>query len=167
MRSPKPRFPRIVFGFLALAVVSLTAHSQASGARGPERVLWSFGNGSDGFSPHASLILDTSGNLYGETILGGAYPGPNGYGAGTVCELIQPSSTSKGKWTESILWSFNGADGYLPEAGLIMDKSGNLYGTTGGGGGLQLRGLRRRDGVRAVTSLDQWGELGRVDPLEL
>jgi uncharacterized repeat protein (TIGR03803 family) len=95
---------------------------------GTESVLWSFGNGTDGQRPHAGLIMDKSGNLYGTTAHGGAY------GGGTVFELTPPSSNGSA-WTESILWSFgNGTDGIDPEAGLIMDKSGNLYGTTSIGG---------------------------------
>lgn len=42
--------------------------------------------------------------------------------------------TRDGTWTESVLHSFNGADGYLPLDGLIFDKAGNLYGTTNSGG---------------------------------
>ena len=86
-----------------------------------ESVLWNFGNGSDGSSPN-SVIIDASGNLLGETGGGGAY------GGGTVFEV-----TPEGQ--ESILWSFgNGSDGGAPAGGLIMDASGNLYGTTVNGG---------------------------------
>jgi uncharacterized repeat protein (TIGR03803 family) len=89
---------------------------------GTESVLWSFGNGSDGQTPLASLIRDTSGNLYGTTFAGGAY------GLGTVFKLTPDG-------TESVLWSFgNGTDGSQPAAGLITDPSGNLYGTTAHGG---------------------------------
>jgi hypothetical protein len=41
---------------------------------------------------------------------------------------------ANGTWTETVLYSFSGADGYSPSAGLIMDVSGNLYGTTVAGG---------------------------------
>jgi uncharacterized repeat protein (TIGR03803 family) len=75
--------------------------------------------------------MDKGGNLYGTTFGGGAY------GRGTVFELTPPS-TIGGNWTESILWSFgNGNDGTLPGAGLIMDNSGDLYGTTEHGGAHQ------------------------------
>jgi uncharacterized repeat protein (TIGR03803 family) len=61
------------------------------------------------------------GNLYGTTSEGG------GSGAGTVFKL---DATGK----ESVLYSFTGgADGGSPRADLMMDKSGNLYGTAGGG----------------------------------
>ena len=98
------------------------------GGRWTESVLWSFGNGTDGLGPAAGLIMDASGNLYGTTRLGGAS------GGGTVFELTPPSTVGEA-WTESILWDFgNGTDGKQPYAGLIMDKSGNLYGTTRNGG---------------------------------
>jgi uncharacterized repeat protein (TIGR03803 family) len=91
---------------------------------GTETILWSFGNGTDGANPLAGVILDMQGNLYGTTANGGAY------GDGTVFELT-PS------WTETILHSFenNDIDGIHPYAGLVMDKMGNLYGTTVSGGG--------------------------------
>ena len=66
--------------------------------------------------------MDSSGNLYGTTGQGGAS------GDGTVFELAKGSSTI------TTLASFNGSDGDNPRAGLIMDSSGNLYGTTRDGG---------------------------------
>jgi uncharacterized repeat protein (TIGR03803 family) len=92
-----------------------------------EKVLHSFGEGQDGVNPDAGLIFDENGNLYGTTTLGGTY------GDGTVYELI-PSTN--GTWTEKVLHSFkpNGQDALYPEAGLIFDGIGNLYGTTYGGG---------------------------------
>jgi len=91
---------------------------------GAESLLYSFcsqGNCTDGLSPDAGLI-DKKGNFYGTTAGGGANA------SGTVFEL-----TSTG--TETVLYSFNSAvEGYTPLAGLIMDKQGNLYGTTNVGG---------------------------------
>ena len=91
-----------------------------------ETLLHSFGNGTDGFGP-TGLIFDTAGNLYGTTWSGGAY------GAGTV---FQMTPTAGGGWMESVLYSFlnNGVDGYGPNAGVIFDAVGNLYGTTFYGG---------------------------------
>jgi uncharacterized repeat protein (TIGR03803 family) len=66
--------------------------------------------------------MDKVGNLYGTTTAGGAS------GGGTVFKM-----TGKGK--EAALYSFlGGADGADPEAGLVMDATGNLYGTTTSGG---------------------------------
>jgi len=93
-----------------------------------EKVLYSFtGSGGDGGYPDAGLIIDASGNLYGTTSQGGT----NDYG--TVFQLVYSSST--GTYTENVLYSFtqSGGDGAQP-LGLVMDASGNLYGTTTGGG---------------------------------
>jgi uncharacterized repeat protein (TIGR03803 family) len=88
------------------------------------KVLHNFGNNSDGAQPFASLIFDTSGNLYGTTVLGGTY------GKGAVFELMRSSNAKGDGWTEQLLHSFNGTDGFEPYAGLIVDAAGNLYGTT-------------------------------------
>jgi uncharacterized repeat protein (TIGR03803 family) len=109
----------VVFGFLATAAPVFAASS--------EKVLHNFGccHG-DGASPNlAGLVVDAAGNLYGTTPGGGAYH----YGA--VFEL----TPNNGTWTENILHSFGqGTDGQYPQAGLIFDAAGNLYGTTGRGG---------------------------------
>jgi uncharacterized repeat protein (TIGR03803 family) len=88
-------------------------------------VLYSFTNQTgDGVEPQAGLIRDNSGNLYGTTELGGAnYDG-------TVFEL----TPSGGRWTETVLYHFGGADGKFPMAGVVRDTAGNLYGTTTNGG---------------------------------
>jgi uncharacterized repeat protein (TIGR03803 family) len=90
-------------------------------ATGKEKVLHSFaGPPTDASNPFfgASLIMDALGNLYGTTYLGGAL------GSGTVYKL-----TASGK--ETVLYSFTGgADGCLPYGAPVMDKLGNLYGTT-------------------------------------
>jgi uncharacterized repeat protein (TIGR03803 family) len=105
------------------AVFELTP---VAGGGWTETLLHSFGNGADGSGPFSSLIFDGSGNLYGTTIRGGAY------GDGTVFEL---TPVAGGSWTETVLHSFgHGKDGSGPASGLIFDGSGNLYGTTGGGG---------------------------------
>ncbi len=108
-------------------VFELTPSPNAVGGRWTEKVLHSFGSGTDGAGPHASMIFDAAGNLYGTTQGGGTYSW------GTVFEL---TPTEGGNWTEKVLYSFNpsGGDGYYPFASLIFDAAGNLYGTTGGGG---------------------------------
>jgi uncharacterized repeat protein (TIGR03803 family) len=102
-----------------------------------EKILHSFNfNRIDGTYPYATLIFDASGNLYGTTSSGGAGTcGTNG--CGTVFELLPQSG---GAWTERILYSFknNGIDGFGPLAGVVFDSSGNLYGTTSGGGAFEL-----------------------------
>ena len=90
-----------------------------------ETILYSFNGGSDGAHPgYGNLVFDQAGNLYGTTS-GGAY------GQGTVFKL----TPSDGGWTESVIYSFRGfPDGGTPYAGVILDKAGNLYGTTSAGG---------------------------------
>jgi uncharacterized repeat protein (TIGR03803 family) len=91
-----------------------------------ESVLYNFTGKSDGGLPQAALIMDAAGNLYGTASQGGS--GCAAPGCGTVFK-IDPSNH------ESVLHSFTaGNDGGNPEAGLIMDAAGNLYGTTFGGG---------------------------------
>ena len=79
-------------------------------------------NGTNGANPYAALIMDGSGNLYGTTFQGGASDD------GTVFEL------AKGSGTITTLASFNGNDGAAPDGALLMDSSGDLYGTTYAGG---------------------------------
>jgi uncharacterized repeat protein (TIGR03803 family) len=99
----------------------------SQGGSWTEAVLWSFGATGDGRQPFSDLILDASRHLYGTTSVGG------GYGAGTVFRLTPHTG---GKWSEDILSSFgpDTANGYNPRAGVTLDKSGNLYGTTAAGG---------------------------------
>jgi uncharacterized repeat protein (TIGR03803 family) len=77
--------------------------------------------------PRAGLIADAAGALYGTTKAVGAG------GNGAVFKLSPPAATGGG-WSESLLYTFSGIDGSDPEAGLIFDASGALYGTTQFGG---------------------------------
>jgi uncharacterized repeat protein (TIGR03803 family) len=87
-----------------------------------ETVLYSFSGGADGANPYAGLVRDSSGNLYGTTSHAGASD------SGVVFELDTAG-------TETVLYTFTGGtDGAFPYAGLVRDSSGNLYGTTYGGG---------------------------------
>ncbi len=106
--------------------------SQPSSGSGPwtETVLYSFTDGNDGGQPASGVISDSKGNLYGTTTVYG------GLGNGAAFELSPPSGAS-GAWTESVLYAFSqGSDGFVPDAGLIFDSTGNLYGTTTDGGNL-------------------------------
>jgi uncharacterized repeat protein (TIGR03803 family) len=104
----------------------------------------------DGQYPMGGLVIDGGGNLYGATMLGGKSQDCSA-GCGTVFKLTPKSG---GGWSESILYNFcsqaNCADGSTPQAGLVLDSAGNLYGTTTTGGA-QSRG--------AVFKLDQTGRL--------
>jgi uncharacterized repeat protein (TIGR03803 family) len=92
---------------------------------GTETVLHAFAGGyNDGSSPYAGVIVDAKGNLYGTTQEGGS--------ATCTCGVVF-EITRSGK--ERILYNFRGSpDGAYPLSSLLMDKSGNLYGTTLGGG---------------------------------
>jgi uncharacterized repeat protein (TIGR03803 family) len=87
-------------------------------------LLHTFTGTPDGQGPHAGLVRDAAGNLYGTTSNGGAH------GWGTVFKLDKAGK-------ETILYSFTGgADGGRTRgSGLIRDQAGNLYGTTFSGGG--------------------------------
>jgi uncharacterized repeat protein (TIGR03803 family) len=92
-----------------------------------EKILHNFSALPHGATPESNLIADAAGNLYGTTF-GGGY--------GVVFEF---TPASKGKWTETILYTFtgnptSGPDGAYPAAGLLFDSAGNLYGTTSQGG---------------------------------
>jgi len=84
--------------------------------------------GTDGAIPVASLITDGSGALYGTTLSGGMF------NSGVVFKLTPPPATG-GTWLETVLYNFTGGvDGSNPNAGLLADASGALYGTTAYGG---------------------------------
>jgi uncharacterized repeat protein (TIGR03803 family) len=96
-----------------------------------ETVLYAFTGGSDGGEPYARLLSDAAGNLYGTTLLGGKVSSLCATGCGTAFELTKTSSG----WTESVLYAFAaGTDGASPYGALASDSTGNLYGTTYGGG---------------------------------
>jgi len=100
-------------------------------AAGKETVLYSFGaTGKDGLNPYEGLVMDSAGNLFGTTRAGGASASGGARRGGTVFKL-SPAGT------ETILYSFGAAganDGSSPQATLVMDGAGNLYGTTSAGG---------------------------------
>jgi uncharacterized repeat protein (TIGR03803 family) len=131
-------------------------------AAGQEKLLHSFCTVSgcpDGESPYfAGVVFDTDGNLYGTTTGGGVY------GQGTVFELVPDAA---GRWTERVLHSFqdDGQDGFYPMAGLVVDRSGNLYGATdlGGehGGGTVFELTRRRGQKWTEKILHSFDDNGR------
>ncbi len=96
---------------------------------GPYTVIYDFctrKNCKDGYDPSAGLVMDTSGNLFGTTYLGGAGMG------GTIFSLSLGTA-----WTESVLYDFcslaNCSDGGGSVAP-VLDKKGKFYGTTSTGG---------------------------------
>jgi uncharacterized repeat protein (TIGR03803 family) len=109
------------FSLLALLLAGASTPASAQSFK----VLYTF-HGSDGALPQTQLTLDSSGNIHGTTSGGGSNPCP-GSGCGTVF-VISP----KGKLLRS--HSFNGSDGAIPLAGVVLDSAGNVFGTTSEGG---------------------------------
>lgn len=108
--------------------------SPESGGHWTEKILHSFkNNGTDGLQPQGSLIFDAAGNLWSTTLYGGTNDN------GTVFELTPATG---GAWAETIVHSFvaGTGDGTNPFAGLVLDQSGNFYGTTAAGGSNQGNG---------------------------
>jgi uncharacterized repeat protein (TIGR03803 family) len=105
-------------GFIAALVAMQPAQAQTFST------IYTFTGGADGATPFANLLLN-GGVLYGTTSGGGAH------NAGAVFQVITTTP-----YTETVLHSFAGgrADGAAPLGGLIRDSTGNLYGTTYGGG---------------------------------
>ena len=113
----------------------------------------------DGAYPLGGVVTDFTGAVYGTTQSGGKH------GVGTAFKLTPPAA-GETQWTEEIIHSFgsDAKDGQIPEAGVVMDANGALYGTTANGGGLgsQYCGI---GGCGTVYRLDppeagqtQWSE---------
>lgn len=118
--------------------------------QGKETIVYTFKEGRGAF-PGSSIIFDASGNMYGTTGGGGKYFD------GTIFEITAAGS-------ESVLHSFSGGtDGGEPSGGLVMDASGNLYGTTlQGGDTSSCQGL----GCGVVYELPASGKLAVLHAFE-
>jgi uncharacterized repeat protein (TIGR03803 family) len=118
--------------FLA-AALSLIAAATGGAAAGTNQTLYSFcakTSCSDGTAPSADLAMDAAGNLYGTTAGGGSHS------SGTIFELVRKGPS---KWLRKNLHSFCHSgypcpDGTGPAGKLVIDVSGNIYGTAVGGG---------------------------------
>jgi uncharacterized repeat protein (TIGR03803 family) len=142
-------YGRLVRG-LAICVAVALMTSAASAAT--EKVLYGFTGGNDGGNPTSGLIFDNTGNAYGTTSVGGAF------GFGSVFKLTRDQN---GNFTESVLYSFTGGgDGKNPFGGVVIDRAGNLYGTTAAGG---FGGACTGDGCGVVFKLtrDQNGNFSQ------
>jgi uncharacterized repeat protein (TIGR03803 family) len=124
--------------------------SPAVGGSWTETVLLSF-DGENGSSPLSPVTLDAAGNLYG-TALGG----PSGFGL--VFELSPASGDS---WTQNVLYNFPGGQkGGDPETSLLIDPTGNLYGTTAGTYGSVFKLATNPDGTWTETTLHIFSHSG-------
>ena len=121
-------------------------------AAGQETVLYNFTGAADGSYPNASVVRDSAGNLYGTTHGGGATTN-----LGVVYKLDAAGQ-------ETVLYTFPfGADGAQPEAGVIRDSAGHLYGTTTGGGPANAGVVYKLDSTGHETVLYRF--TGGVDGL--
>ena len=90
------------------------------------KTIYSFRGQPDAGFPYGGLLFDGAGRLYGTTYYDGAY------NLGAVYELF-PQQV--GEWKERVLYNFQGGgDGQNSISNLVLDASGNLYGTTSEGG---------------------------------
>lgn len=118
-------------------------------------VIHSFvGFASDGGAPFGAPIVDSAGNVYGTTTIGGK---------GDCGIVYRLSPTAGGKYHETILHSFNrfitkNDDGCNPESYLVSDAAGNLYGTTNTGGGGGVNGTFCDNGCGSVFKLAPNGD---------
>jgi hypothetical protein len=105
-------------------------------------ILYNFQGGDDGQFPWGDLVFDKQGNLYGATQFGG--------GKGTTCDpfyqycgtvfRLGPPKHSGRQWTEKVLHSFaGGPDGANPNGGLVLNGTGEIYGTTVTGGNQECK----------------------------
>jgi uncharacterized repeat protein (TIGR03803 family) len=136
---------------LCVALVMAIMLVNGAWAASKEKVLYSFTGGSDGGDPATGLTFDGSGNAYGTSVVGGS----NGFGT-----VFQLTPGSHGTWTESVLYSFAGgsSDGMYPYGGVTFDKSGNLYGTTVGGGSGSSCGDGCGTVFKLAPSVSGWSE---------
>jgi hypothetical protein len=113
-----------------------------------EATLYEFTGAPDGGQPSSAVVLDSLGNVYGMTELGGTgncLHIPIYSGCGIVYEL---TPSSGGGWTETVISDFAPGGGFavIPSGGFILDKAGHLLGTSLAGG----------DGLGAVFELKQF-----------
>jgi uncharacterized repeat protein (TIGR03803 family) len=110
--------------------------SPSAGGKWKEIIIHVFtGYPSDGAAPMADLVFDSAGNLYGTTEYGGSGDGCGDQYDTVTCGTVFELSPSEGGWTQNILYNFQGGtDGCAPVAPVILDKHGNVYGTTQLGG---------------------------------
>jgi uncharacterized repeat protein (TIGR03803 family) len=94
-----------------------------------ETTLYTFlTNHPDGYRPgNGALFRDQHGNLFGTTTVSTTT---------CACGSVYEASPSGSSWTETVLYAFGGGtnDGAGPQAGVVMDAVGDLYGTTAAGG---------------------------------
>jgi uncharacterized repeat protein (TIGR03803 family) len=144
-------------------VFELTPPAQPGGTWAKSTIHAFAADGADGYYPYPTLRVDASGDVFGTTAYGGAA------NAGLVFELMPPTKPG-GIWTESAIFSFqfsqNGGGGFGPGS-LAFDASGDIFGTTFGGGAFQggtLFELTRSGGTWTETVLHDFDRSRTGDP---
>lgn len=119
---------------------------------GTKTTLYAFQGGNDGWGPW-EVALDSSGNLFGTTELGGdSGCDGSGFGCGTVFKVAPDG-------TETILYAFTGGnDGAYP-GGIVLNNSGAIFGTAASGGSHYCEDFGRQDPCGTVFKLSQDGTL--------
>jgi uncharacterized repeat protein (TIGR03803 family) len=125
----KAKTSQALWKYVSLAVATTWILAGSAQATSQFQVLHHFAN-APGSTPVAALVADSAGNFYGTT----KYSGNNVCGGNACGVVFEISPESGGGWTYHVIHEFDGPHGSEPEAGLIFDSSGNLYGTTYGGG---------------------------------
>lgn len=114
-------------------------------------LIHAFTGGNDGNGPSGGVTVNSAGDLFGVTSMGGN--GGCQYGCGTAYEF----SPSGSGWSENVLHVFSDGTGVYPSAGVVLDGLGNIYGATqstqnGSGGGVVFE-LSQLDGTWTYTEL--------------
>jgi uncharacterized repeat protein (TIGR03803 family) len=114
---------------------------------GQETVLYTFTGSGHGSNPVSGVVRDPAGNLYGTTYYGGSE------NAGVVYKVDTAGHST-------VLHNFTGgADGANPQAGVVLDAAGNLYGTTAFGGNACPNARYYTVGCGAVYKVDMAGHV--------
>ena len=144
--------PLAIKAAIAFGAVSGFVFPQAALADIPITVLGTF-TGGNGNNPYSGVAVDSSGNLFGTTINGGANS------QGTVYEI------KKGSNAITDLAAFNTTNGSAPYGGVTLDSNGNLFGTTRDGGANGLGAVYEIvKGSNAVTDIAAFSSANGANP---
>jgi len=134
MRSRRTFGRTFSYGMKAAVAIVVIAASTSAHAGTNYKVIHNFtGSAASGSFPVGNLVADAAGNFYGVT---SQSTDTSGYCYHTGCGAIfKLSPTPAGGWAATNLHTFTGGlDGDSPQAGLVLDAAGNLFGSTSVGG---------------------------------